>query len=106
MKTILSLLVLFTMTMADTAMPAFKKYYISGIEFDTKTYCADFAAVIEAQAQKIRSLEAEVAQLQRQLQKELSQKLKAQHKAELKQQHTPANNVKSKSRIIISDKPI
>ncbi len=106
MKTILSLLVLFTITMADTAMPAFKKYYISGVEFDTKTYCADFTAVIEAQEQKIQSLEAEVAQLQRQLQKELSQKLKSQHEAELKHQHTPDNNIKSKSRIIISNKPI
>jgi len=106
MKTMLSLFVLITVTMADTSMPAFKKYYISGIEFDTKTYCADFAAVIRSQEQKIRSLEAEVAQLQRQLQKELSQKLKSQHEAELKQQGTPANNVKSKSRIIISDKPI
>ena len=106
MKTILSLFILITIIMADTAMPAFKQYYISGVEFDTKTYCADFATVIQAQEQKIRSLETEVAQLQRQLQKELSQKLKSQHEAELKQQRTPNNNVKSKSRIIISDKPI
>ena len=104
MKTILSLLTLITLTMANTAMPEFKKYYISGIEFDTKTYCADFVSVIDAQNKKIKSLETEIAQLRQQLQHHLSEKLKAEHNTQLNKSTAPA--AKTKSKIIISDKPL
>jgi len=86
-------------------MPKYKKYYISGIEFDTKTYCADFVTVIEAQNRKIQSLQAEVTQLRQQLQRNLSQKLKAEHKAEQQKSNT-SSSTRTKSKIIISDKPI
>ena len=105
MKTLLTFLTLWTLSIADTAIPEYKKYYISGIEFDTKTYCADFVTVIEAQNRKIQSLQAEVAQLRQQLQHNLSQKLKAEHEAELKKSNT-TSPVRTKSKIIISDKPI
>ncbi len=105
MKQILAAMILLsTWSIADIARPAHKTYYISGIAFDTKTYCADFDAVIDAQAKKIKALEAEVAQLHQQLQKQLSTKLKNEHEAALKKTNTPAP--KSKSKIIISDKPI
>jgi NCAIR mutase (PurE)-related protein len=92
--------------MAQITMPKYKKYYISGIEFDTRTYCADFTAVIESQAKKIKALEAEVAQLQRQQQKALSIQRKKEHEAALKTDTHNINIVKTKSKIIISDKPI
>lgn len=104
-RTILSILLFSALATAQIAMPHHKKYYISGIEFDTKTYCADFTAVIEAQAKKIKSLEAEIAQLRSQQQKALSAQRKKEHEAAL----APAaatNTAKTKSRIIISDKPI
>ncbi len=104
-KTTLSIFLLTALASAQIAMPKHKKYYISGIEFDTKTYCADFIAVIETQAKKIKALEAEVAQLRSQQQKALSEQRKKEHQEALK---ATTDNAKSTttSKIIISDKPI
>ncbi len=92
----------------DIAMPKFQKYYISGIEFDTQTYCADFANVIKVQQKKIKSLETQVAQLHTQLQAQMKRNA-AQKK--LSESTAPAKNTHAtrptgKSKIIISDKPI
>lgn len=105
MKPLSIFLILWTLSAADTTMPEYKRYYISGIEFDTKTYCADFATVIEAQNRKIQALQAEVTQLRQQLQQNLSQKLKAEHEAQLQKNNTSSSG-RTKSKIIISDKPI
>jgi len=92
----------------DIAMPQFKKYYISGIEFNTQTYCADFANVIKAQQKKIKSLEAQVAQLHTQLQAQMKRNAEQKH---ISASTAPAENTShkrpaGKSKIIISDKPI
>jgi len=85
-------------------MPKDKKYYISGIEFDTKVYCADYAEVIDAQAARIKELEAQVASLQH-IQQELIKKEQSTQKEE--KPHTPKSKTdKTKSMIIISDRPI
>jgi hypothetical protein len=88
-------------------MPEYKKYYISGVEFDTQTYCADFIDVIKAQQQKISSLEAEVAQLRKEAQERLREKLEKEHKEALKASK-PAQmpSVKKANKIIISDTPL
>jgi len=93
---------------ADISMPKFQKYYISGIEFDTQTYCADFADVIKKQHKKIKSLEAQVAQLHKQLQDKIKRDA---GKEETSAPNTPTRSTASQkpsgtSKIIISDKPI
>jgi len=93
---------------SDIAMPKFQKYYISGIEFDTQTYCADFANVIKKQQQKIKDLEAQVAQLHKQLQDQIKRNA---GKDETSKPNSPAQSTASQkpagtSKIIISDKPI
>ena len=104
--TIASLLFLTLLTAADITMPKQQKFYISGVEFDTKVYCADFSRVIKEQAQKIKVLEAEVAQLRRQEQERLSETLKKEHQEELKEAEKNQRISETKSKIIISDKPI
>lgn len=93
---------------ADIAMPKFQKYYISGIEFDTQTYCADFANVINVQQQKIKSLEAQVAQLHTQLQAQMKRNAAQKKLSEstVSAENTPRKRPAGKSKIIISDKPI
>ena len=103
---ILSIFTLSTLLFAEIQMPKDQIFYISGIAFDTKTYCADFKKVIEAQARKIKSLEQEIAQLRAMQQQQLSQKRKAEHQQALKETENTKERKKTKSRIIISDKPI
>ena len=93
---------------ADITMPKFQKYYISGIEFDTRTYCADFANVIKKQQQKIKSLEAQVAQLQKQLQDQIKRNAQTAQASEPNSpaKSAPAQKPEGTSKIIISDKPI
>ena len=55
-RTILCILLFSALATAQIAMPHHKKYYISGIEFDTRTYCADFTAVIEARQKRSKPL--------------------------------------------------
>ena len=109
MKSVLALILLsFGLFAGDIAMPKFQKYYISGIEFDTQTYCSDFVNVIKIQQEKIRNLKAEVTQLHKQLQAQIK------HNAEQKkisESTAPVKNTYSqrpigKSKIIISDKPL
>jgi TolA-binding protein len=104
--TITSLLLCASLTAAEVTMPKHQKFYISGIEFDTRVYCADFTKVIEEQAQKIKALEAEVAQLRLQEQKRLSETLKQEHQEALKKAAQNKRISETKSKIIISDKPI
>jgi len=96
----------FSLLSAENTMPEHKKYYISGIEFDTQVYCADFADAIKAQAQKIKILEAEIARLRQEQQTLLSEKLEAEHQKELEKAEKLKQNTPSKSKIIISNKPI
>ena len=103
---ILSLFTLSTLLFAEIQMPKDQTFYISGIAFDTKTYCADFKKVIEAQARKIKSLEQEIAQLRAMQQQQLSQQRKAEHQQALKETENTKERKKTKSRIIISDKPV
>jgi NCAIR mutase (PurE)-related protein len=104
---LLSALLTITLFGTQTALPAYKKYYISGIEFDTQVYCADFVEVIKAQKKKIDALEQEVARLREMHQKQLQEKLEKEHKEALKKSSKPIENtIRSKSKIIISDKPI
>ncbi len=103
---ILSIFTLSTLLFAEIQMPKDQTFYISGIAFDTKTYCADFKKVIEAQAQKIKALEQEIAQLRAMQQRQLSQKRKEEHQQALKGTDNATAVKKTKSRIIISDKPI
>jgi predicted phage tail protein len=92
---------------AENSMPEYQTYYISGIAFDTKVYCADFAHVIEAQAKKIEALEAEIAGLRRQQQTFLQQQSEAaEQKAEKEKRQSIKTGTPTKSKIIISDKPI
>jgi NCAIR mutase (PurE)-related protein len=88
-------------------LPAYKKYYISGIEFDTQVYCADFVEVIKAQKKKIDALQKEVARLRGIQQKQLQQKLEKEHQEALKKsQKATEKTIRTQSKIIISDKPI
>jgi len=91
---------------SEITMPKQQKFYISGIEFDTKIYCADFNKVIQEQAQKIKMLESEIAQLRKQQQERLSKTLKHEHHKELKEPKRTNRISDSKNKIIISDKPI
>jgi NCAIR mutase (PurE)-related protein len=91
---------------AELTMPKHQKFYISGVEFDTKVYCADFANVIEQQAQKIKKLEQEIVQLRKLQQEQLSEKLEKSHQKELKKAAQKKRIESSSSKIIISDKPI
>ncbi len=93
---------------ADITMPKFQKYYISGIEFDTRTYCADFANVIKKQQRKIKSLETQVAQLQKQLQDQIKRNSQTAQGSEPSStaQSTTTQKPAVTSKIIISDKPI
>jgi len=104
MKYLIPLFVLSSFLVAEIEMPKQQKFYISGVEFDTKIYCADFSRVIELQAQKIKALEEEIRQLRQLQQQQLSEKLKKEHQTELKKEaeEKPA----SPNMIIISDKPI
>jgi len=96
-------LIVISLTRAEQIVPPEDKtYYISGIAFDTKTYCADFHEVIARQAAKIRALEAEVAQLRLWQQQHLKEKTKPETSTNRNSQ--PA--IKTKSKIIISDKPL
>jgi TolA-binding protein len=104
--TIASLLLFTSLTAAEITMPKQQKFYISGVEFDTQVYCADFNKVIEEQAQKIKALEAEIAQLRSQAQKRLSESLKEEHHEALKKAAQNKRISETKSKIIISDKPI
>ena len=108
MMKIISILLLIISVLAATeiTIPKQQKFYISGVEFDTKVYCADFNRVIEEQAQKIKALEAEIAQLHKQQQERLSETLKKEHHEELKEAERTKRISETKSRIIISDKPI
>jgi len=107
MKSAILPLLLFSLLHAtEITMPKQQKFYISGIEFDTKIYCAEFSKVIEEQAQKINALEAEVAQLRREEQKHLSQTLKKEHHEALKEAERNKRITETKSKIIISDEPI
>ncbi len=97
-----------TLLAGDIAMPKFQKYYISGIEFDTQTYCADFANVIKKQQQQIKNLEAQVAQLHKQLQDQIKSNAKKDEPSKPNPSVKNATSQKSAvtSKIIISDKPI
>ncbi len=107
MKTAITLLILFSsFSMGEIKMPKHQKFYISGIEFDTQVYCADFTKVIEEQAQKIKSLEREIAMLRKEQQERLSEKLEETHKKELEETEKSKKPMPTKSKIIISDKPI
>ena len=107
MKTAITLLVLFSsFSMGEIKIPKHQKFYISGIEFDTQVYCADFTKVIEEQAQKIKSLEEEITILRKEHQERLSEKLEESHKKELEETKKPKKAIPAKSKIIISDKPI
>ena len=92
-------------------IPKDKVYYISGIAFDTKTYCADFSESIRQQAARIKSLEAEVQRLRKENQKYLSEKLAKEHEKALKSStEKPMERSKEQTgetnMIIISDKPV
>jgi hypothetical protein len=89
---------------ANTSVPQDKKYYISGIEFDTKIYCADFAKVIEEQDAKIAALEAEVERLRDAERKRIQEAHKKAHTPQKKTVTTKKEPTKSK--IIISDTPL
>jgi NCAIR mutase (PurE)-related protein len=91
---------------AEITMPKHQKFYISGVEFDTKVYCADFSKVIEQQAQKIKRLEQEIIQLRKLQQEQLSDKLEKSHQEELKKAAQKKRIESSSSKIIISNKPI
>jgi hydroxylamine reductase (hybrid-cluster protein) len=109
MKQIVPLGILFLLSSlyADKIIiPEDKKYYISGVEFDTKTYCADFSKVIKEQAKKIQALEEEIRQLRQLQQQQLSEELEKKHQAKLKKaaQQKPVEDISNK--IIISDEPI
>ncbi|MCF6207284.1 MAG: hypothetical protein L3J47_10400 [Sulfurovum sp.] len=101
---ITTVFILTSLLSSEIKMPKQQKFYISGVEFDTQVYCADFNKVIQQQQQRIKALEAEVAQLRKLQQKQLSKKLQKEHQAEVKR--NTSNIPKGKSRIIISDKPI
>jgi len=102
----LPLMILSTSLFAEITMPKQQKFYISGVEFDTKVYCADFSKVIEQQAQKIKSLEQEIAQLRKLQQEQLSNKLEKAHQDELKKAAQKKRMESTTSKIIISDEPI
>jgi hypothetical protein len=103
MKFLLPLLLLSTLLSADEIqIPKQQKYFISGVEFDTRTYCADFNDVIKQQAQKIKALEQEVTQLRQLQQQQLSEALKKKHQQALKE----GAKEERKSIMMITDKPI
>jgi TolA-binding protein len=107
MKQILPLLLLLSsLSFAEIKMPKDQTFYISGVAFDTKTYCADFHKVIQQQAQKIKMLEQEIMQLRQLQQQQLSETLEKKHQQELKEETTQRRATETKSKIIISDKPI
>jgi TolA-binding protein len=107
MKQILPLLLLLSsLSFAEIKMPKDQTFYISGVAFDTKTYCADFHKVIQQQAQKIKALEQEITQLRQLQQQQLSETLEKEHQQELKKESIEDHRTKTKSKIIISDKPI
>jgi len=91
---------------AQSQMPEHQKFYISGIEFDTKTYCADFVKVIEAQEKTIKDLETEVARLRKEMREQLQKKLEAEHQNALEKNKSSLKPATTKSKIIISNKPI
>jgi TolA-binding protein len=104
---LLSIFITVTLFGSEAALPAYKKYYISGIEFDTQVYCADFVEVIKAQKKKIDALQKEVARLRGIQQKQLQQKLEKEHQEALKKsQKATEKTIRTQSKIIISDKPI
>jgi|GEM_PF-2253021 len=98
---------LFFFTQAQTELPSMPKpqtYYISGIAFDTQTYCGDYIETIEKLQKEIKRLQEEITALRRQHQRVLRQQRR-------QKDNTPnvskKRNVSSKeNRIIISDKPI
>jgi len=102
----LSIFALSTLLFAEIEMPKDRTFYISGIAFDTKTYCADFSKVIQQQAARIKALEQEISQLRAMQQRQLSQQNSAEHQQALKGTNNTIERKKTKSRIIISDKPI
>jgi TolA-binding protein len=107
MKQVLILSFIFSSILfSETAMPKHQKFYISGVEFDTKVYCTDFTKVIEQQEQKIKRLEEEITQLRKLQQEQLSNKLEKSHQQELKKAAQKKRIESSSSKIIISDKPI
>jgi TolA-binding protein len=108
MKSAILPLLLFSLLHAtEITMPKQQKFYISGIEFDTKIYCAEFSKVIEEQAQKIKSLQKEISFLRQEQQKQLQKKLEKEHQDALKDTEKASSvSTPTKSKIIISDKPI
>jgi Zn finger protein HypA/HybF involved in hydrogenase expression len=87
-------------------MPKQQKYFISGVEFDTRTYCADFNDVIKQQAQKIKALKQEITQLRQLQQQQLSKALEKKHQQALKEEAKEQPKEERKSIIMITDKPI
>ena len=99
-------LLLTSLSFAEIKVPEDQTYYISGVAFDTKTYCADFHKVIAKQTQKIKALEQQIAQLRQLQQQQLSEKLEKEHQTELKKAAQSRRIKETKSKIIISDEPI
>jgi FtsZ-binding cell division protein ZapB len=93
----------------SVTMPTPKTYYISGIAFDTQTYCADYIQTIEALQAEVSRLKKEIRSLRKEREQHLSQKRLHTHRKALKasekstQRSTPTQR---ENRIIISDKPI
>jgi hypothetical protein len=85
-------------------MPAPKTYYISGIAFDTQTYCADYIETIETLQRKVRKLEAEVRRLQEEERKRISEAKKREHEKAM--QRSEPSKKRSKNKIIISNLPL
>jgi hypothetical protein len=88
----------------SATMPPPKTYYISGVAFDTQTYCADYIRTIETLQQKVRELEAEVQRLQDEARKRISEEKKRRHEKAV-QRSKPSHNG-TQNKIIISNKPL
>ncbi len=96
---------------AQTQIPPHRTYYIGGIAFDTKTYCADFAKVIEAQAEEIRMLKKKLAYYEEKEKEALVKSRKEKRETKEKTDAPKETSSKSllyreKNRLIISDKPL
>ena len=96
---------------AQTQMPPHQTYYIGGVAFDTRTYCADFAKVIEAQAEEIRMLKKKLAYYEEKEKEALVRSRKAKRETKEKTDTYKKTSSESllhreKNRMIISDKPL
>ena len=106
MKYLVPFILFTSLSLCEITPPKQQKYYISGVEFDTSIYCADFNDVIKQQAQKIKALEKEVAQLRQLQQQQLQESLEKKHQKAVQKEEKDQPRTDTKSMIIISDKPI